>query len=109
MRPLEEPRVSQAEESRARPVEESRVRQVEEPHVRRRVAELVSRSTDGELEVEEIMAADCSLTALGVGSLAFLRLIDALEEEYGVQIDLAAPPGALDSLDEIVAHLGATR
>ncbi|GAA2794670.1 hypothetical protein GCM10020219_077410 [Nonomuraea dietziae] len=51
----------------------------------------------------------CSLTALGVGSLAFLRLIDALEEEYGVQIDLAAPAGALDSLDEIVAHLGATR
>ncbi|MEU4545894.1 acyl carrier protein [Nonomuraea dietziae] len=81
----------------------------EEPHVRRRVAELVSRSTDGELGVEEIMAADCSLTALGVGSLAFLRLIDALEEEYDVQIDLAAPTGALDSLDEIVAHLGATR
>ncbi|MEU4701660.1 acyl carrier protein [Nonomuraea dietziae] len=101
MRPLEEPRVSQVEEPHVRPVEESRVR--------RRVAELVSRATDGELEVEEIMAADCSLTALGVGSLAFLRLIDALEEEYGVQIDLAAPAGALDSLDEIVAHLGATR
>ncbi|MBG0829768.1 acyl carrier protein [Planomonospora sp. ID67723] len=70
--------------------------------LRRRLAELVSRASDGDLGVEEIMAAPGSLTALGVTSLTYLRLIDAVEEEFGVELD---GPAVLDTLDGLTAHI----
>lgn len=73
--------------------------------LRGRIAALVSRASDGDVTADEILAAGGSLTALGVTSLAFLRLIDALEEEFGVLVDLDGPTLRLDGLDELVAEL----
>lgn len=70
--------------------------------MRRRVAEMVSQAGDGALTVEEILDADVSLPALGVTSLAYLRLIDAIEAEFGFDVEL---DGHLDTLDGLVAHL----
>ncbi|MER7852246.1 MULTISPECIES: acyl carrier protein [Streptomyces] len=74
--------------------------------LRGRVAELVAGATDGEVTEAEILASGGSLTALGVTSLAFLRLIDTVEEEFGVILDLDGPFRLLDDLDGLVDHIG---
>jgi acyl carrier protein len=71
------------------------------PALRDRVATMVSTATDGEVTAEEILAGGGSLAALGVGSLAVLRLVDALDDELGVQLDLDAP-GTFDDFDDLV-------
>ncbi|GGS10660.1 MULTISPECIES: phosphopantetheine-binding protein [Streptomyces] len=76
-----------------------------EAALRGRVAVLVSRATDGEVTEEELLGAGVSLTALGVTSLALLRLIDAVEEEFGIVLDLDGPFRFLDDLDGLVGHL----
>ncbi|MFB8105006.1 MULTISPECIES: phosphopantetheine-binding protein [Streptomyces] len=73
--------------------------------LRARVAELVSGATDGEVTETEILEDGGSLTALGVSSLAFLRLIDAVEEEFGIILDLDGPFRFLDDLDGLVDHI----
>jgi acyl carrier protein len=55
--------------------------------IRQRLAVLVSEATDGEITAAEAVAAP-SLALLGVNSLATLRLIDAVETEFGVALDL---------------------
>jgi acyl carrier protein len=70
--------------------------------LRERVAALVSQASDGELTTAEILAADCSLTALGLTSLGYIRLIDAIENAFGFDIEL---DGSLDTLDGLVGHL----
>ena len=69
---------------------------------RQRLAELVRTATDGTVTVTDALAGRSSLAALGVDSLALLRLLDAIEGEYGVEIDLGREPTAMDSLDDVV-------
>ncbi|WEH43438.1 phosphopantetheine-binding protein [Streptomyces sp. AM 2-1-1] len=52
------------------------------------LAGLVERATDGRLAAADIVDSPASLAALGVSSLALLRLADSLEAEYGVLVDL---------------------
>ncbi|MFF1838684.1 phosphopantetheine-binding protein [Streptomyces sp. NPDC058231] len=73
--------------------------------LRRRVAVLVSRASDGEVTTEEVLDAGGSLTAVGVTSLTLLRLIDAVEDEFGILLDLDGPVTALDDFDALVSHL----
>ncbi|MCX4709606.1 phosphopantetheine-binding protein [Streptomyces griseus] len=73
--------------------------------LRARVAGLVSRATDGEVTEAELLAEGVTLTALGVTSLALLRLIDAVEEEFGIFLDLDGPFRFLADLDGLVGHL----
>ncbi|MEU0130001.1 MULTISPECIES: phosphopantetheine-binding protein [unclassified Streptomyces] len=73
--------------------------------LRSRVVALVSAATDGEVTGGEILASGGSLTASGVSSLGFLRLIDSVEEEFGVSLDLDGPFRSLDDLDALVGHL----
>ncbi|WUG43295.1 phosphopantetheine-binding protein [Kitasatospora sp. NBC_00458] len=70
-----------------------------------RLAELVSEATDGTLGTAELLASDASLTALGVSSLALLRLADGLEEEFGVLIDLGDPALHAEGLDGLAERL----
>ncbi|MGP3918216.1 phosphopantetheine-binding protein [Nonomuraea sp. 10N515B] len=70
--------------------------------LRERVAALVAQASDGELTTAEILAADCSLTALGLTSLGYIRLIDAIEDAFGFDVELN---GSLDTLDGLVEHL----
>jgi acyl carrier protein len=65
----------------------------------------VSKACDGELSPAEILRADCSFVALGVASLATLRLIDTIESELGVLIDLADDMGFLADLDMLTGYL----
>lgn len=72
------------------------------PELRQRVAGLVSEATGGQVAVADLLAGD-SMIALGLDSLGLLRLVDAIELEYGVEVDLQAPGRGLDTLDDLVA------
>ncbi|MGQ4489796.1 acyl carrier protein [Streptomyces sp. 372A] len=72
---------------------------------RARLAELISDAMDGQLAAAEILTARGTLTELGVTSLAFLRLADTLEEEYGIELDLADPAFYQESVTSLAAGL----
>ena len=67
----------------------------------------MSEATAGEVTVADVLAGG-SLVALGVDSLGMLRLVDAIELEYGVEIELSGNR-PLDSLDDLVALLATAR
>ncbi|WP_371483893.1 acyl carrier protein [Kitasatospora sp. NBC_00315] len=70
------------------------------------LAELSAEACDGELSAAELLAvADSPFFAVGVGSLAQLRLLDAVESRYGVFFDLGGPTGFPESLDALVRYL----
>ncbi|MFC7384587.1 acyl carrier protein [Sphaerisporangium rhizosphaerae] len=73
--------------------------------VRRRVADMVVTASDGEIAAEEVLRPGVSFTAAGVTSLTTLRLIDAIEEEFGVEVELGRDVSFLDGLDSLVAHI----
>ena len=64
-------------------------------------------AAEGRLTTEEILGSDVSLSALGVTSLALLRLIDAVEERFDVLLDLGGSAAYLDSLPLLVGHVDA--
>ncbi|MER6944213.1 acyl carrier protein [Nonomuraea sp. NPDC000554] len=69
--------------------------------LRGRLADMIAKATDGAVDPAEVMAGQARLGDLGVTSLAYLRLIDSVEAEFGVELD----PSALDSLDELVDYV----
>ncbi|MFD0889812.1 acyl carrier protein [Streptosporangium algeriense] len=69
--------------------------------VRERLAAMVASASDGAVTAEEALNATVPLSALGVTSLAQMRLIDAVETEFGVEIDLSGD--GLDLLDDLGA------
>jgi len=71
------------------------------------LAELVSVATDGEVEAREALAESNSLALLGVGSLAYLRLIEAVERRFGVVLDLEADMSYLDTVETLAKWLRA--
>ena len=73
--------------------------------LRRRLAELIAAATEGEVGAADVLAGGRTLRALGVGSLAFLRLVDAVEAEFGVELDLEAP--GLETLDGLAGRVAA--
>ncbi|MFI6759826.1 acyl carrier protein [Micromonospora sp. NPDC050417] len=75
--------------------------------LRRRLAELVHEVTDGAVAADDALEATASLVALGVDSLGLLRLIDAIETEYDVELDIAAGGHALTTVDDLAAQLTA--
>ncbi|MEU0934738.1 MULTISPECIES: acyl carrier protein [unclassified Embleya] len=73
--------------------------------LRERVATLIAEVSDGEVSAREVLANEGSLTAAGVSSLTFLRLIDALEGEFDVFFDLDADLDFVEDLDTLVERL----
>jgi acyl carrier protein len=74
--------------------------------IKQRLAELVASASDGTVTAREALAATVPLTALGVTSLAQMRLIDAVETEFGVEIDLTGESvDLLDDLDLLTAFV----
>jgi acyl carrier protein len=73
--------------------------------LRERLAALVASASDGAVSAADALASEHSLRALGLDSLGYLRLIDAVEAAYGV--DISADQSTLDSLDAIAAVLAA--
>lgn len=74
------------------------------PVLRQRIAALVEEASDGQIAATDVVVTGRSLGALGLTSLGYLRLADAVEMEFGVELDLAAAV-AVDTLDGIVAQV----
>jgi acyl carrier protein len=70
-----------------------------------RLAAIVERVSDGDVPAREAVLPQASLRALGLSSLGFLRLFDALEQEFDVELDGDTDPGHLDRIDLIAARL----
>ncbi len=72
--------------------------------LRQRLADLMTAATDGDVPAGAMVVAGASLTDLGVGSLGFLRFLDAVEDEFGV--DVADDDDELpDTIDTFVDRL----
>lgn len=70
-----------------------------------RTAELVAAVSEGAVSKETALSGSSTLTELGLTSLAYLRLIDALENEFGVYIDLEEDTSFLGSVEGLVRYL----
>jgi len=76
--------------------------------LRPRLAELISVACDGEVSAARIAQdVDGPLAALGVGSLARLRLIDAIEDEFGLFVEADDIFEALETLSALADWLSA--
>lgn len=75
--------------------------------MRLRVAELIAAATSGAVADSEVLAGQVALHDLGVDSLGWLRLLDALELTYGVEIDLASVDLHTATVDTIVGRVQA--
>ncbi len=70
-----------------------------------RLAHLVAESCEGTVSVEQAMSAEVTLRDLGVTSLAYLRLIDAVENEFGVYVDMEGDVAYLDTIAGLADYL----
>jgi acyl carrier protein len=71
--------------------------------LRQLLADLVAEASDGEVEAGEVLAASGPLSALGVTSLTQIRLIDTIEDRFGIELD--ADPAVVNDLDALVGYL----
>jgi acyl carrier protein len=78
---------------------------VSDETLRHRLAELVAAVSDGEIRPGDALDSAASLAELGLGSLGHLRLVDAVETEFGVTLDTAGDLHALTSIDALAAYL----
>lgn len=72
--------------------------------LRRQLAELIASATDGDVPAEVALRGDAPLSALGMTSLATLRLVDVVEARYGVALD-PADTAVFDGVDALADHL----
>lgn len=75
--------------------------------LRAQLAGLVTAATDGEVSADDALAETESLALQGVSSLAYLRLIEAVERRYGVAFDLDGDVSYLDTVDRLADYLRA--
>ncbi len=75
------------------------------PQVRPVLARLIAEATSGGIGADDALSGG-SLRALGLDSLAALRLIDAIDLEFGVEIEVGGILGP-DTLDDIARSLEA--
>jgi acyl carrier protein len=73
--------------------------------IKERLAALVAESSDGDIPAE-LARTGTSLSALGLTSLSRMRLVDAVESEFDVELDLDEQDWTLlDDLGALAAHL----
>ena len=70
-----------------------------------RIASLVERATDGTVSRNTVLEQRQSLINAGISSLAYLRLIDAIENEFGVYVDLEDETAWLDTVADIADYV----
>jgi acyl carrier protein len=66
---------------------------------------MIADASDGEITAELALAGDYSLTGLGLTSLALVRLIDAIEDAFSVDLDLGAGLSSFDNIDAIATQV----
>lgn len=72
---------------------------------RTRLADMIAEISDGQIRAEDVLAGGHSLSALGLTSLARIRLIDAVEDTFGVEVDLGGDLIAFEDVDTLAALL----
>lgn len=71
------------------------------------LAGMTAEASDDAVTAAELLAApDAPFVAMGLGPLAQLRLVDAVEDRYGVFLDLDQGD-FLNTLEALAAHLAA--
>src|SRR6266508_2516757 len=73
--------------------------------LRQRLADLVAAVSEGQISATEALAEPESLTTLGLTSLGYLRLVDAVEREFAVRLDLDGPVRYLETVEGLAGHL----
>ncbi|WP_440067193.1 phosphopantetheine-binding protein [Streptosporangium sp. OZ121] len=74
------------------------------------LAGALSTACDGELSAREILDSDSSFVAMGITSIATIRLVDAIEAELDIMIDFGGDTWFLQDLNALTAYLtGLTR
>ncbi|MFF2554231.1 acyl carrier protein [Nocardia sp. NPDC058058] len=69
------------------------------------VSALVATATDGTIDADTARRSEHTFADAGMTSLSFLRLIDALEITYGLEIDLETDLDSMRTVALIVAYL----
>ncbi|GAA4193485.1 hypothetical protein GCM10022252_36460 [Streptosporangium oxazolinicum] len=69
------------------------------------LAGALSTACDGELSAQEILDSDNSFVAMGITSIATIRLVDLIEAELDVMIDFGGDTWFLQDLDALTAYL----
>lgn len=73
--------------------------------IRRMLADMVAEASDGEVSAEQALTSDHTLSALGLTSLGFIRLVDAIEDTFDVYLDLGPDMPSFDRFDSLASHL----
>lgn len=77
--------------------------------LRTQIKDLVVLAAGGSISMEELEAADGSLEAVGVNSIAYINLMEALEQTLGVVIDPEEDPEYLQSVGSIAMFVESQR
>jgi acyl carrier protein len=85
------------------------VAKVIDQDLRTQIKELVLLASGGAISMEELESADGSLELVGFNSIAYINLMEALEQTMGVIIDPEEDPEYLNSVDSIAAFVEAQR
>jgi acyl carrier protein len=72
-----------------------------------RVAAMVEDASEGTLNRDAALEEGRTLAEKGLSSLAYLRLIDAVETEFGVYIDLEGDTTFMSTVPGIVGYMAA--
>jgi len=71
------------------------------------VAALVAEASDGQISAADALAEHESLGLLGLTSIGYVRLIQAVERRYGVAVEPDDDLAALDTVAAIAEYLRA--
>ncbi|MGS2646491.1 phosphopantetheine-binding protein [Streptosporangium sp. G12] len=69
------------------------------------LAGALSTACDGEPSAQEILDSDSSFVAMGITSIATIRLVDAIEAELDIMIDFGGDTWFLQDLNALTAYL----
>ena len=69
--------------------------------LRQRLAELISTATGGMVRADDVLSG-ASILNLGVDSLGMLRLVDAIEQEWGAEVDFDDLGHRIQTVDDLV-------
>jgi acyl carrier protein len=70
-----------------------------------RIASLVEQATEGTVSRDDALVQGRGLIDAGISSLSFLRLVDAIENEFGVYVDLEDESASLGSVVGIADYI----
>jgi acyl carrier protein len=73
--------------------------------LRQALAAMIADASDGALTAADALAGTHALTALGLTSLARIRLIDAIEDTFAIDLDLEDDLSSFEYLDALASHL----